>query len=91
MATYAIAYLIKQPKFDYSSLYLFLESFPESCQVLSSHWLVISGLSARAIRDGICERIHGGDRVVVTVAAPEAAWAGLRPEVSDWLLGYLTH
>jgi hypothetical protein len=52
-------------------------------------WLIQSNETSDHIRDQLTELVPDGDALIVIAAAQDAAWAGLGPVESEWLIAHI--
>ena len=52
-------------------------------------WLIQSNETSDHIRDQLTELVPDGDALIVIAATQDAAWAGLGPIESEWLIDHI--
>lgn len=86
---YFIGYDLDKPGQDYASLEKAIKNLGSWWHCLDSTWIVISNLTAIAIRDILMAHIDSNDKLLVAVISAPAAWTGFSKECADWLTANL--
>jgi hypothetical protein len=90
MAVYAVDYDLRKPGRNYDDLYKELQKFPGYCPVLESFWFIVSERTAVQVHDQLKPRMDANDGLVVhEVRKSNAAWSGLKSNVTEWMKKYL--
>jgi hypothetical protein len=86
MTTYVVSYDLRAPGRDYKKLFEFLESHTSWAHPLESTWVVVSGRSARQLRE-IARHTDANDNFLVVKS--KAAWRNLTDRLTRWLQTHL--
>jgi hypothetical protein len=67
-----------------------LNEYGTKWNIFDSIWLVRADMSVVEMRDTLKEFMASGDKlIVIDVTGDPAAWRGLNPKGSEWLVKYL--
>jgi hypothetical protein len=84
MKLYQIDYDLRKQR-DYKPLIDRIRGYGTYCHALESTWVIATDQTAAQVRDYLYQAMDNDDGLLVTLLADEAAWVGLKPEVSSWL------
>lgn len=87
MPTLMLAYDLKAPGQDYTSLTTYLDTFGTYWHNLDSFWLLKTTLSAKELGDEVRKRVDSNNRVlVIDVSGRARAWRGSFSDSAEaWL------
>lgn len=89
MSTYLISYDLRNAESkDYAELYDEIKAYGTWARVTESTWIVVTDMSASAIRDDLMQYMDKEDRLFVLKSGVEAAWNSPRCR-NDWLKKHL--
>lgn len=84
MKVYQVSYDLRKQR-NYEPLYERIRSYGQWAHTLESSWVIVTDQSAAQVRDYLRGAMDQDDRLLVTRLKGEAAWFGLKDDVSDWL------
>lgn len=84
MATYLISYDLNAPGRDYAAVTEYLKSMPKWWHRLDSTWLVVTDLSATALRDRLKSITDQSDEILV-IRVDGSSWAGSGFSSYTWI------
>ena len=89
MKSYLVNYDLNRPGQQYAGLIQAIKCLGVSEHIQLSVWIVNSHLSAITIRSSLLPYLDANDKLFVVELQREAAWSGLAPGISNWLISNL--